>query len=385
MGSVEAPSENSLVRGLLQEQYCILEVKEIKSPSSEQGYYPAISLRDLALMSRMLATMLSAGLPVVRALAILQQQTRNKTMKKLLIQIAYDIERGYALHESLDQHPKCFSSVYVNLIKAGEQGGVLVGVLHRLGQYLEDEMQTKNRIITACMYPALILAFTIFTGVFILIFVMPTFAGLLESVGADMPRPTQILIRCSQFLAHNLFYLLLTGLSFLVVLKKTVQIEEVRYFLDRLCLRLPLIGGINSQILESRFARTMGILISSGISVLGAMKAVEGVVENTFVLRALVKARENISEGQSIAVPLQESGVFEPLLIQMITVGEETGTLDEMLAKLSDYYEEEIRQSIERGVAILEPLLIALVAILIGGLVLATILPVFDLLTNPAV
>jgi type IV pilus assembly protein PilC len=380
---VEASSERSLVKGLLKEQYCILEVKEIKDSGSNIGYLPPIALRDLALISRMLATMLSAGLPVIRALAILQEQTRNKILKKIIFQIANDIERGYALHEALERHPKCFSSVYVNLVKAGEQSGVLARVLNRLGEYLEDEMQTRNRIITACIYPAIILAFTILTGVFILVFVMPTFAGLLESVGADMPGPSQILMMGSQFVVQNLFYLLLTAFSLLVVFKKSKQIEEVRYSMDRLCLRMPLIGRLNAQVLESRFTRTMGILITSGIPVLTAMEMVEGVVENTYVLKALVKARENISEGQSIAVPLQESGVFEPILTQMIAVGEETGTLDEMLARMSDYYEQEIRRSIERGAAVLEPLLIAVVAVLIGGVVLATLLPIFDLLANP--
>jgi hypothetical protein len=184
-GSVEAPSEHSLIKGLLKEQYCILEIKEIKSSGSNSDYLPPISLRDLAFISRMLATMLSAGLPVIRALAIIQDQTRNNKVKKLLSQITIDIERGYALHEALRRHPKCFSSVYVNLIKAGEQGGVLVKVLKRLGEYLEEEIQTKNRIITACIYPALILVFTIITGVLIIVFVMPTFAELLDAVGAD--------------------------------------------------------------------------------------------------------------------------------------------------------------------------------------------------------
>lgn len=385
IGTVEASSESSLVKGLLKEQYCILEVKEIKGSGSNIGYLPAIPLRDLALISRMLATMLSAGLPVIRALAILQKQTRSKTLTKIMFQIVSDIERGYALHEALARHPKCFSSVYINLVKAGEQSGVLVKVLNRLGEYLEDEMQLKNRIITACIYPALVLAFTIFTGVFILVFVMPTFAGLLESVGADMPGPSQILMLGSQFVVQNLFYLLLTALSLFVVFKKSIQIKEVRYMVDRLYLRLPLIGRIKAQVLESRFTRTMGILITSGIPVLAAMEMVEGVVDNTFVSKALKKARENISEGQSITLPLQETGIFEPILTQMIAVGEETGTLDEMLSKMSDYYEQEIRRSIERGAAALEPLLIALVAILIGGVVLATLLPVFDLLANPAI
>jgi type IV pilus assembly protein PilC len=383
--SVEAPSENSLIKGLLKEQYCILEIKEIKSSGSNSDYLPPISLRDLAFISRMLATMLSAGLPVIRALAIIQDQTRNNKVKKLLSQITIDIERGYALHEALRRHPKCFSSVYVNLIKAGEPGGLLVKVLKRLGEYLEEEIQTKNRIITACIYPALILVFTIITGVLIIVFVMPTFAELLDAVGADMPGPSQILMLGSQFLVQNLFYLLLTTSSLLVVFRTSKQIEEVRICMDRLSLRLPLIGRLNAQVLESRFTRTMAILISSGIPVLAAMEMVEGVIENTFVLKALRQARENISEGQSIATPLQESGVFEPILIQMIAVGEETGTLDEMLGKISDYYEQEIKRSIERGATALEPLLIAMVAIIIGGIVLATLLPVFDLLANPTI
>jgi type IV pilus assembly protein PilC len=206
-----------------------------------------------------------------------------------------------------------------------------------------------------------------------------------DAVGADMPGPSQILMLGSQFLVQNLFYLLLTTSSLLVVFRTSKQIEEVRICMDRLSLRLPLIGRLNAQVLESRFTRTMAILISSGIPVLAAMEMVEGVIENTFVLKALRQARENISEGQSIATPLQESGVFEPILIQMIAVGEETGTLDEMLGKISDYYEQEIKRSIERGATALEPLLIAMVAIIIGGIVLATLLPVFDLLANPTI
>lgn len=380
-GQVTAQNEKAVIRSLLREQYCILEIKEIKAgPAIDVFYFKPLAARDLILMTRMLAVMLAAGLPIIRALSILHQQSRNKTLKKVFLSIKNDIERGLGLHEAMAQYPKIFSPVYINMVKAGELGGVMEQVLTRLAEHLEREREIKNKIITASIYPALILAFTILTVIFILIFVMPTFSTLFESVGAELPLPTQILITFSDFLRKQLLYLSIAAAGLVYMVKKIAQMPEGRYFFDRLYLKIPIIGRLNARILESRLARTIGILINSGIPILQAMEIVEGVLGNSYILRAMVQARGNISEGQSIARPLEACGVFEPMLTQMIAVGEETGTLDEMLAKMSDYYDQEVMHTVEQAMAAIEPLLILGVAMLIGWVVIATLLPVFDLL-----
>lgn len=379
-GHIEAQNENLVINSLLREHYCILEVKEIKgSQAIGRDFFKGIASRDLLLMTRMLGTMLAAGLPIIRALGILYQQTHNNNLKKILLSIKSDIEGGLALHESLAQYPKTFSPVYINMVKAGELGGVLEQVLKRLAIHLERESEIRNKVITASIYPALLLAFTTLTVIFILIFVLPTFIGLFESMGAELPLPTQIVIAFSDFLRTNLLGLVVAAVGLVFICKKIAQLPAGRYFFDGLYLKLPLIGRLNSRILESRFTRTMGTLINTGIPILAAMEIVEGVLGNAYVLKALVQARENISEGQSIAMPLQACGVFEPVLTQMISVGEETGSLDEMLAKMSDYYDQEVIHTIEQAMAAIEPLLILGIAVLIGGVVLATLLPVFEL------
>ncbi len=385
-GQLEAQNENALIAGLLKEHYCILEVKQTKgSPAIEMSMFKGVGSRDLLLMTRMLATMLAAGLPIIRAFSILQQQTHNKILKKMLVSIRNHIERGSSLHEALAQYPQTFSPVYINMVKAGELGGVLDQVLSRLAEHLEHEREIKNKVITALIYPALLLVFTTLTVIFILVFVMPTFTGLFKSVGADLPLPTQILIAFSGFLREKLPGLIIAAAGLLYISKKIGQMPAGRYYIDRLYLKLPLIGRLNSRTMEARFARTTGTLINAGIPILQAMEIVEGVLGNAYVLKALVQARESISEGQSIALPLQASGVFEPMLTQMISVGEETGALDEMLAKMSDYYDQQVIHTVEQAMAAIEPLLILGIAMLIGGVVLATLLPVFELVGTTSI
>ncbi len=385
-GQVDAVNENAVIMGLLKENFCILEIKEIKSsPVIDNSLFQSVGSRDLLLMTRMLATMLDAGLPIIGALNILYQQTQNKVLKKMLIDIKNYIEKGLALHQALAHYPKTFSPVYINMVKAGEMGGVLEQVLSRLAIHLEREIEIKNKVITASIYPALLTVFTILTVIFILVFVMPTFTGLFASVGADLPLPTKILIVFSGFLKDHLLGLITAAAGLVYISKKIGQMPAGRYHLDRLYVKMPFWGRLNSRIAEARFARTIGTLISAGIPILQAMEIVEGVSGNAYVSKALVQARENISEGQSIAVPLQASGVFEPMLIQMISVGEETGTLDEMLKKMSDYYEQEVMNSIEQRMAAIEPLLILGTAMIIGGVVLATLLPVFELVGTASI
>ncbi|KUG05048.1 type iv fimbrial assembly protein pilc [hydrocarbon metagenome] len=384
-GQVQALNKREVINGLLKEKYCILEVIEFKGRTAlDMSMVKSVGSRDLLLMTRMLATMLDAGLPIIRALNILHQQTNNKHLKNILLSIKKQIERGLTLHEALAHYPHTFSPVYINMVKAGEMGGVLYQVLSKLAEHLEREREIRNKVITASIYPALLLVFTSITVIFILVFVMPTFTGLFESVGADLPLPTKILIAFSGFLRDNLPGLIMAVAGLVYIGKKMGQVPAGRYYLDGLYLKLPLFGRLHSRTLEARFARTTGTLINAGIPILQAMEIVEGALGNTYVLKALVQARENISEGQSIALPLQESGVFEPMLTQMISVGEETGALDEMLSKMSDYYDREVMHTIEQSMAAIEPLLILGIAMLIGGVVLATLLPVFDLVgTTP--
>lgn len=381
-GVLEAESREAVVRTLLSQNYYITRLEEVSAGSRQIGggfSLGWVPTRDLVLMTRQLATMLSAGLSILRAFNILVEQTGNKMLKKALIEVRDDIESGLPLYQALAKHPRIFSKVYVSMVRAGELGGVLEGVLERLGEHLEREDEINSKVKTASIYPSIIAVFALIAVFFIITFIMPTFVGMFESAGAALPRPTQILYHTGLFLQGS-WYMVVAGIILLAfILKGLGKTERGRMFFDTLYLKIPVIGKASSKIIVARFARTMGILLRSGIPVLQALEVVEDVVGNVYIARALKEARESISEGDYISAPLAEAAIFEPMVVQMIAVGEETGALDAMLIKLSDYFEREVMHTVDAMMAMIEPALIILVALLVGGVVVSTLLPVFEM------
>ncbi|MDD3268426.1 MAG: type II secretion system F family protein, partial [Syntrophomonadaceae bacterium] len=342
--------------------------------------FQKVSTRDMVIMTRQLSTMMAAGLSILRCLKILGEQTANRKLKKAILTIRGDIEEGQALWQAMSRHPDIFSDVYISMVRAGELGGILETVLDRLGDHLEREQEISAKIKSASIYPAIITVFAVLVVFFIITFVMPTFVNMFKSSGVEIPLPTRILLACGLFLKKSWLFILAGIFLLSFIFKKWGQTSSGRLILDSLYLRIPVLGKTISRITVARFARTMGTLVRSGIPILQCLEAVEDVVGNAVIKRAIRKARASISEGDSITAPLEETGVFEPMVTQMIAVGEETGSLDEMLVRMSEYFEREVIYMVDALMAVVEPLMILMVALLVGGVVVATLLPIFEIM-----
>lgn len=378
---LEAENRNLVVQKLLAQGLFILSVEEVKESKEIDISLPfgAVKTKDLVVFTRQLSTMLAAGLSILRSFSILGAQTDNKKLKAAIMQIREDIEAGTALWEAMSKHPKIFSSVYVSMIRAGEMGGVLDTVLERLGDHLERDAEINSKVKSASIYPTIITIFAVIMVFGIITFVMPTFTAMFTSAGVELPAPTRILLGVGLFLKKYILLVFAVIILIIFLLKKWGTTKAGRYFYDNIFLRVPILGTTISRIVVSRFARTMGTLVKSGIPVLQALEVVEDVVGNAVIARAISKARKSIKEGETITGPLEATGAFEPMVTQMIAVGEETGSLDEMLTRMSDYYDREVMYSIEALMSMIEPLMIVVVALMVGGVVIATLLPVFDM------
>lgn len=382
-GILVADNQNMIVESLLNQGYYIIRLKEARQSGPDINLAIAlstVSTRDLVVLTRQLSTMIAAGLPIIRCFDILGRQTANKKLNNTIKKVQNDIENGLALWEAIARHPDIFSPIYISMVKAGELGGVLEVVLERLSEHLERELEIDSKIKTASIYPIIISVFAVLVAFFIIIFVMPTFIGLFQSSRAELPLPTRILLSTGTILKNSWMYFVPGAILLAAALKKWGKTDSGRLFYDYLYLHLPVLGKTLSRIIVARFARTMGILVRAGIPILQALEVVEEVVGNMIISRAVNQARAAIRDGDSITGPLVDTGVFEPMVTDMIAVGEETGTLDKMFLRIADYFEREAVHMIDSIMAILEPVLIFTVAIIVGGVVIATLLPIFEII-----
>jgi len=385
-GTLEADNRNLVIDALLRQQYTILEIKEDKDKEATQknalnfSWFEKVTINDLSLFTRQLSTMVGAGLPIVRSFNILEKQTQNSLLRKIAGQVQEDLEGGLALNEALGRHPKTFSPMYVSMVQAGETGGALDTVLDRLADTLERDREINSKIKSASVYPILVMSVAILVVVFILMFVMPSFVESYASSGTELPAFTQFFLNISYFL-KDYFLLLILGIIVLVfVLKAWGRTSQGRLFFDTMYLKMPIVGKAVSRIAVSRFTRILGTLIKSGVPILQALEVLEGVVGNRVIGDAIGQARESIREGQSIAVPLAATGVFEPMVSQMIAIGEETGALDDMLERMSVFYDNEVTLAVDAMLKSMEPVMIIFVAGIIGMIIIATYLPVFNII-----
>lgn len=382
-GFLDADNRDMVINSLLRQGYYVLALKPQEKSSLNMEIditaFTKVKTRELCVMTRQLATMLSAGLPIIRSFNVLAEQTSDNKIKKAVTRIRDDLEAGLPLWEALSKHPRVFSKVYVSMIRAGETGGILEPILHRLTDHLEREQEINAKVKAASIYPAMIALFACLMIFFIIIFVMPTFVNMFTSTGVELPVPTRLLLAAGTILRQRGLLILGGLIMSIILLRAWGKKDKGRLFYDRLYLGLPIIGAAISRIAVARFARTMGTLVKSGIPVLQALEIVEDVLGNAVFARAINSARASIREGESIALPLIQSGVFEPMVTQMIAVGEETGALDEMLIKMSDYFEREVVYMVDNIMAVIEPIMILVVALLVGGIVIATLLPIFSI------
>ena len=382
-GEMEAPNREAVVAQLRRQQVMATAVKpkardiDLKVP----GFGAKVGDRDLAVVTRQLATMIDAGLPLVQCLDILAQQQEKKVFQKALHDIRMAVEGGATFSASLKRHPKIFSTLYTNMVEAGEAGGILDTILNRLAAYIEKAMALKKRVKTAMFYPSTIVAVAVVVVIFLLIYVIPTFEQLFAGFGATLPLPTVIVLEASRIVRAYLLVMLAGLVAAVVGLRFYYRTPGGKLAIDRLLLRLPVFGPLIRKVAVAKFTRTLGTLVSSGVSILEGLDITARTAGNKVVEEAVLKARTTIAQGKTIAEPLQASGVFPLMVVQMIAVGEQTGALDRMLNKIADFYDEEVDVAVAGLTSLLEPLLVIFLGVIIGGVVIAMYLPIFKLIS----
>ncbi|HEX9533479.1 MAG TPA: type II secretion system F family protein [bacterium] len=386
-GAIDAETE-VLVLGKLQEMGFFVTNLQRQSGGAvslrrlDLGKLRKVGMRELTVFTRQFATMVNAGLSMVRTLNILEQQTESAKLKTIVGDVRKHVEEGMTLSDALGQHPDTFSALTINMVRAGEIGGVLDDVLNRLAIFYEKDLSLRQKVRAAMTYPAAIFTFALGVIFFLVFFILPQFIGFFEGLDLQLPLPTRVLI----FVTHALtgyWYVFLGGLlvSFWG-LRVYIGTERGRFRWDRYKLRVPVFGPLLRKVTISRFTRTLGTLITSGVPIMQALEVVSKAVENKIVAQAIDSVRSSIREGESIALPLQNSGLFPPMVVQMTAVGEETGTLDSMLQKVADFYDAEVESTLTQLTSILEPLLIMFLGFVVGFIVLSFYMPLYQLITG---
>ena len=380
-GELEANNEKT---ALLQLRRRNLRVKKIKPKSKDlfgniSFMQPKVTKKDLVIFTRQFSTMLDAGLPLVQGLNILAEQMDNKTFKNILKQVVNDVEGGSSLGEALGKHPKVFDDLFVNLVAAGEVGGILDSIFQRLATYIEKVEKLKSQIKGAMAYPLVVISIAILVVGVILIFVIPIFEDMFADFGSALPLPTQLVVKTSHFLKRNILYFISAILIIFFFFKKYRNSKGGRKKTDALLLKLPVIGLILKKIAIARFARTLGTMISSGVPILEALEIVAKTSGNIVLEEVILDIRGSVAGGQTISEPLSESDMFPGMVVQMISVGEATGALDTMLVKIADFYDDEVDTAVAAMTSMLEPILMIFLGGSIGGIVVAMYLPIFKM------
>ncbi|MBF8257637.1 MAG: pilus assembly protein PilC [Actinobacteria bacterium] len=380
-GELEAPNEAFVLAHLRRQQVVPVKVKPKAAGLAINLAWlrGKVSQRELAIFTRQFATMIDAGLPLVQCLDILGMQQENKAFKKIIMKVKEDVESGSTFADALSKHPKVFDELFVNLVQAGETGGILDTILSRLAAYIEKALRLAKKIKGAMVYPSTIIAVALVVTVVLLVYVIPIFGKMFEDFGQALPAPTQAVLAMSAF-TQKYFIVGLVLIALLVIALRWYRgTENGRRNTDKLLLKLPIVGDLLRKIAVARFSRTLGTMVSSGVPILESMDIVAKSAGNRVIEEAILKARTSISEGKTIAEPLSESKVFPSMVTQMVSVGEATGALDTMLNKIADFYDEEVDMAVEALTSLLEPILMIFLGVIIGGLVVAMYLPIFKL------
>ncbi len=380
-GEYQAENKDDLVSHLRKRKIIITSMREkakgnlnIKLPGQDR-----VSVKDIGVFTRQFATMINAGLPMVQCLDILSQQTEKEFFRTTIAKIMSDVEGGSTLAEAMGRHPKVFSTLFVNMVEAGEAGGILDVILVRLATFLEKLDQLQRKVKSALTYPSVVAFVAIMATCFMLIFIIPTFARMFTDFGGQLPTPTRIVMGLSDFL-RGFWWAIIAGVVGVVVgIQRYYKTESGRLVIDKLLLRIPVLGTVIRKGAVARFTRTLGTLISSGVPILSGLEITARTAGNRVVENAVIATRESISQGNTIAEPLRASGVFPPMVTQMIAVGEQTGALDEMLEKIATFYDSEVDTAVDALTAIIEPVMIVVMGTVVGGMLVAMYLPMFKL------
>lgn len=373
--TMDAASRDEVVAQLRRQKLIVVKIDEEKA-KKRMG---RIKTRDIVIFTRQFATMINAGLPLVQALDILSRQSENKALQDVTRQVVYDVESGHTVADALRRHPKAFPDLYVNMVAAGEAGGILDTILLRLATFLEKNDALVGKVKSAMIYPAVIMSVAVVAIVVLLIFVIPVFQNMFASVNLSLPLPTRVVIGLSSFLKHY-WWLMGGGIwGGIFLLRQYYKTPAGRLQIDRALLRVPVLGGLLRKSAVSRFTRTLGTLISSGVSILDGLEITAKTAGNQVIHNAIMESRASIAGGDTISAPLQKSNVFPPMVISMIAVGEQTGGLDEMLTKIADFYDTEVDTAVSGLLSLMEPIMIVFLGVIVGGMVVAMYLPIFDM------
>jgi type IV pilus assembly protein PilC len=384
-GTADAESEEALRKRFEDQGLTITEVTVIKARSPKTKSPGRVKLGNLAIFCRQFSTMIDAGVSLVRCLDVLSQQTQDPKLKKILIDIGERVEGGESLSRAMQRHPKAFSTLFVNMVRAGEVGGVLEETLQRLSFFLEKDVELRRKVKAALVYPVLVLVIATGITFFLVYWFVPQFVTIIIDLGMkkeDLPAPTLLLMDISDFLRYRTIYVVLLIILIVVAFKLFVSTRFGRRVTDRVKLKVPVFGKLHHMICISRFSRTMGTLLTSGVPILQAMETVAGTVGNTIMADAVLEARARIREGDRIGDPLENSRLFPPMVVHMIGVGEESGSLDFMLQKIADFYEAEVEARVASLTAALEPIMILLLGFIVGFVVISMFLPFASLIQN---
>ena len=378
-GEIELKTKDDVLAYLHKQKLIPVSVRE-KPKQLSLKFGTGISTKDIVIFTRQFATMINAGLPLVQSLDILAEQTENENLRKTIQDVLYDVESGHTLADAMGKHPKVFTDLYVNMVAAGEAGGILDIILLRLATFLEKNDALVRKIKGAMIYPAVIFTVAISAVAILLIFVIPTFQNMFDSAGIALPLPTRVVIGMSAFLQAFWWAVLAAIVGGVFGIRSWYKTDTGQLAIDRFLLRFPILGNLLRKASVARFTRTLGTLVSSGVAILEGLEITAKTSGNRVIHDAVMGSRASIAGGETISGPLKESGVFPPMVVQMINVGEQTGGLDEMLTKIADFYDDEVDAAVEALLSALEPVMIVFLGVIVGGMIVAMYLPIFDMI-----
>jgi type IV pilus assembly protein PilC len=379
-GQMDVASKDDVTAYLRKNRLIMVSVREQPKQIKLSLGGSRVKTRDIVIFTRQFATMINAGLPLVQSLNILAAQTENKSLAEVTRAVVYDVESGNTLADAFSKHPKAFSALYVNMVAAGEAGGILDTILLRLATFLEKNDALVRKVKGAMVYPGVIICVAMLAIAILLIFVIPTFQSMFASANLELPLPTRIVIGMSNFLIHFWWAMLLAIGGVIFGVRSYYHTPAGRLQIDAAMLKAPVLGDVLRKSAVSRFTRTLGTLVSSGVSILEGLEITAKTAGNQVVHNAVMESRQSIAGGETIAAPLEKSKVFPPMVISMIAVGEQTGGLDEMLSKIADFYDEEVDVAVSALLSLMEPAMIVILGVIVGGMVIAMYLPIFDMM-----
>lgn len=386
-GTSEADSESTIARRLQEQGHVVMKVRQIRAakPKSAGGGFGRVKLSDLSIFCRQFSTMVDAGVSLVRCLSVLGEQTVSAKLRRIIAEVESEVQAGQTLSKSLSKYPNVFSNLFIGLIHAGEVGGALEESLQRLSLFLEKDMELRRKVKGALTYPCIVLVVALTIVMLLVTFILPKFIALFKELGMDedrMPVTTVMIMNFSHFLTSRWYIMLAAVVVFVISFRMFINTRIGRRVYDRIKLKVPVFGKLNHKICLARFSRTLSTLLVSGVPILQALETVAGTVANEIIGDAILEARTRIREGDRIGDPLQKSKMFPPMVVQMISIGEESGSLDQMLTKIAEFYESEVDAALQSLTAAIEPVMIVFLGLIVGFIVISMFLPIITVITD---